>query len=184
MEDIAVKRYLTNFAKRVVSAAKKNVKKKSSSGKLEQSIKYSLTKDEEGIYSVKFLSAPHGKYIDKGVSGVGGVVRGKSYSGKQTYKNVHGVSGVVKGYSSKRPPMSALDKWIVKKVKGARDEKGRFIPRKSLQFLIARSIYRKGIEGIEFYTAPLRTNLMKFPSELLVAFKEDFTNSIMQIKPK
>ncbi len=47
---------------------------------------------------------------------------------------------------SKQPPISSIMNWMkTKKIQG-RDEKGRFIPRKTSAFLIARSI---GINGIK-----------------------------------
>lgn len=46
----------------------------------------------------------------------------------------------------KMPPPSKLDKWIVVRGIAPRDKKGKFISRKSVQFLIARSIGKKGIK--------------------------------------
>lgn len=50
------------------------------------------------------------------------------------------------------PPLSAIDKWsVVKKgMTGIRDEKGRFIPRRTLNFLRARSIAKYGFGGNDF----------------------------------
>jgi hypothetical protein len=46
----------------------------------------------------------------------------------------------------KMPPPSKLDKWIVIRGIAPRDKKGKFISRKSIQFLIARSIGKNGIK--------------------------------------
>jgi hypothetical protein len=46
----------------------------------------------------------------------------------------------------KMPPPSKLDKWIVVRGIAPRDKKGKFISRKSIQFLIARSIGKNGIK--------------------------------------
>ncbi len=50
------------------------------------------------------------------------------------------------------PPLSAIDRWSVVKpgMSGIRDEKGRFIPRKTLNFLRARSIAKYGYKGNNF----------------------------------
>lgn len=48
----------------------------------------------------------------------------------------------------KFPPLKALDKWIVRRGIAPRDKKGKFIPRESVKFLIARSIAKNGIKGI------------------------------------
>lgn len=45
----------------------------------------------------------------------------------------------------KQPPTKALDKWVIARGIAPRDKKGRFIPRESVKFLIARSIGRNGI---------------------------------------
>lgn len=50
------------------------------------------------------------------------------------------------------PPVGPIDKWVRQKqaIKGIRDAKGRFIPRKTLVFLIRRSIGRYGYGGNDF----------------------------------
>jgi hypothetical protein len=51
------------------------------------------------------------------------------------------------------PPVAPIDKWVVQKQgfrNVIRDQSGRFIPRKSLVFLIRRSIGLYGYEGTEF----------------------------------
>lgn len=47
---------------------------------------------------------------------------------------------------AKQPPMKALDKWVIARKIAPRDSKGRFIPRESVKFLIARSISKNGIK--------------------------------------
>jgi hypothetical protein len=50
------------------------------------------------------------------------------------------------------PPVGPIDKWVRQKqsVKGIRDAKGRFIPRKTLVYLIRRSIGQYGYGGNDF----------------------------------
>lgn len=50
------------------------------------------------------------------------------------------------------PPLSVIDRWVVQKrgMKGIRNEKGQFIPRKSQVFLLARSIADYGFGGTNF----------------------------------
>jgi hypothetical protein len=52
------------------------------------------------------------------------------------------------------PPAGPIDKWVIQKqsIKPIRDAKGRFIPRKTLVFLIRRSIRKYGYGGNDFIT--------------------------------
>jgi hypothetical protein len=52
----------------------------------------------------------------------------------------------------KYPPLGVIDRWSIVKpgMSGVRDEKGRFIPRKTLNFLRARSIAKYGFGGNDF----------------------------------
>ena len=47
---------------------------------------------------------------------------------------------------SKQPPLKSLDRWVVARKIAPRDKKGKFISRKSIKFLIARSIAKRGIK--------------------------------------
>jgi len=77
------------------------------------------------------------------------------------------------------PPSKAFSGWVVRKgLKGVRDEKGRFIPRKSLQFLIARSIFRDGIKPSLFFTRPFDLGFRKLPEDLQDKFGIDLENLI------
>jgi hypothetical protein len=97
----------------------------------------------------------YGNFIDKGVSG-----KEKKYNTPYSYK-------------SKMPPPSALDKWIVRKGIAPRDAKGRFITRKSLQFLIARGIYKNGIAPSLFLTKPFEAAMRRLPQDVVTAYGID-----------
>jgi hypothetical protein len=72
------------------------------------------------------------------------------------------------------PPPSKMDKWIVKRnLKGVRDKDGKFISRKSLQFLIARSIYKKGIKPSLFFTKPFEKAFKNINEDLIEAYRLD-----------
>jgi hypothetical protein len=78
------------------------------------------------------------------------------------------------------PPMSKLDKWIVRKGIAPKDKEGRFIKRKSLQFLIARSIFRKGIKPSLFFTKAFESAYKKLPSELINKYGLDVEELVAQ----
>ncbi len=64
------------------------------------------------------------------------------------------------------PPPKAFDKWLVKKGIAPRDN-GKFTSRKSLAFLIARSVYRNGIKPSLFFTKPFEAAYKNLPQELI-----------------
>jgi hypothetical protein len=173
-----IERYLESFGKQVVAQAKTTLNyKKGGDSKLEESIKFEVVTTPDG-FTVQFYMSSYGQFVDKGVSGTQTERTFKDYKGKviktpYSYKNS-------KGHS--QPPSKALDKWVVRKGIAPRDASGKFMSRKSITFLIARSIGRKGIQGISFFQKPLGLGLQQFGKDLLGSVKEDIINSITTIK--
>ena len=177
MKTANIERYLNSFGKQVVNRSKGNLQRSGKGGKLEESISFKVVEDNDG-YTVQFFMSSYGQYVDKGVSGTKVKRTFKNYKDKvikspYSYRNS-------KGHS--QPPSSALDKWVIKKGIAPRNAKGQFIKRKTLTFLIARSIGRKGIQGISFFQKPLSLGLKGFGKDLLSNVKEDIINSITSIK--
>jgi len=160
-------KHLRQFAENVIAKGKKILKskKKNVSGKLLDSLKYRLEATNKG-YNLIFKGANYATFVDKGVSGT---------KTTRTYHNIFGKRQRSPfKYTSKQPPASALDKWIVKKgLAGIRDKKGRFVSRKSLAFLIARSIKSKGLAATSFFSKPMSIELENFDTEILKSFKTD-----------
>ena len=140
---------------------------------LEKSLSFKVVTSAEG-FSVQFYMDSYGTFVDKGVSGTKVKRSFKDYKGRT-------ISSPYK-YTTKQPPSRVLDKWIVKKGIAPRDEKGRFMSRKSISFLIARSIKRKGIQGISFFQKPLMLGLKQFGKEMLGAVKDDIINGLTTVK--
>ena len=172
-----IERYLESFGKQVVNRSKGNLQKSGKGGKLEDSIKFEVITTPDG-FTVQFFMSSYGQFVDKGVSGTQTERTFKDYKGKvikspYSYKNS-------KGHS--QPPSKALDKWVVRKGIAPRDASGKFMSRKSITFLIARSIGRKGIQGISFFQKPLGLGLKQFGKDLLGNVKEDIINSLTIVK--
>jgi hypothetical protein len=145
---------LNKFAKRVIQQARTNLtkKKKNASKELYNSLDYNLSVGPNS-FSLTFEMEDYGEFQDKGVSGVN-----RKYN--TPYK-----------YTNKMPPPKAFAQWVVRKgLQGIRDKQGRFIPRKSLQYLIARSVYNNGIKPSYFFSNPFKVNFNKLPKELIEAF--------------
>ena len=174
MKTEALERYLNSFGKQVVNRAKGNLQKSKGGGtNLENSLSFKVITNTDG-FTVQFFMDSYGTFVDKGVSGTDVRRSFKDYKGKT-------ISSPYK-YTTKQPPSRVLDKWIVKKGIAPRDEKGRFMSRKSISFLIARSIKRKGIQGISFFQKPLMLGLKQFGKEMLGAVKDDIINGLTTVK--
>ena len=151
---------LEKYANYVIKKAKENLAKGGKygsydkSGALSNSLGYKINKGK-----VSFLGENYGVFLDKGVKGA-----------KSTYPES---STSPHKYTTKMPPSSVFDKWTIKSGIAPRDKKGRFIKRKSLNFLIARSIYRKGIRATMFFTKPFEDALPLFEDDILEGFLED-----------
>ena len=80
----------------------------------------------------------YGEYQDKGVSGT-----------KRKYNTPF-------KYTNKMPPPKAFDKWGIRRGIAPRTKTGQFEKRKSLNFVLARSIFYKGIKPSLFLQLHLK----------------------------
>lgn len=160
---------LNRFAKYVISQSRANLTrgKKNSSNKLYNSLD-SNVKVSKNSFEITFLMEEYGVFQDKGVKGTKSNYL-ENKNSPFSYKSKGGKNGL-KGM----PPPKAFDKWIVRKgLKGIRNKKGQFISRKSLQFMIARSVFEKGIKASMFFTKPFEKAFKNLPKELVESFALD-----------
>jgi len=152
-----VQQELNRFAKYVIQQSRTNLtkSKKNSSKALYNSLDYDLNVSPNS-FSMSFLMEDYGIFQDKGVSGI-----------KKKYNTPY-------SYTNKMPPPSKMDKWIVRKgLRGVRGKDGKFISRKSLQFMIARSIYNNGIKPSLFFTKPFQKAFKNLDKDIIEAYKLD-----------
>ncbi len=156
---------LQEFEQRVVQAAKDNLQKqnKNASGNLSDSIKGEVKVMPNSI-RVFFQLDNYGWFQDQGVRGV---KSGKSLSNFS--------------YKSKMPSSKVFDKWTIRKGLAPRDKKGRLLKRKSLNFLIARSVFHHGIKPSMFFTKPFESAFQKLPNELIEKYGLDMENLLVSI---
>lgn len=151
---------LKKFRDHVVKQARANLTRKGKrvSGKLYNSIdaEVKAMPNSIGIY---FKMEEYGAYVDKGVNGV--------WRGFGSPYSFGTKSGKPKGLTK------GLDSWIVRKGIAPRNEGGQFMSRKTLKFLIARSIYRRGIKPSLFFTKALEGAYKKLPDELIKKYGLD-----------
>ena len=170
----SLENYLKSYGKYIVRQARGilNKRGKNVTGKLSKSLKYKVIKDKEG-YEIQFLASKYAAFVNKGVSGT---------EGRRTYIDKDGKRKTSPFKFKKQPPSNVIERWTVAKGIKGRDRKGRFITRKSLAFLIARSIKRKGIPAASFYTQPLSYSFNKFKKDMIQHFKTDILNEIKTFK--
>ena len=151
-----VKIELSKFAKAVIKASRQNLTKKgkNSTKQLYNSLDYEV-RVMKNSFAMSFLMEAYGKFQDQGVSG-----KKKKYNTPFNYKD-------------KMPPSKAFDKWSIRKGIAPRDKEGKFIKRKSLNFLIARSIYNNGIKPSLFFTKPFEAAFERLPEDLIKKFGLD-----------
>ena len=170
----AVKKTVNKFAQIVLSQAKKTLQRKGSTGNLANSLKYELTEVEKG-FIISFFGIEYADFVDKGVKGA---IKDKSGAIKNKDDRFY-------AYTTKMPPPSKLDKWIVRKGLAPR-QNGKFTGRKintvgfkkSIQFLVARSIYSKGIKASLFFTKPFEKEDKSLANSIVNDFLIEIDNKI------
>ena len=161
-----IQELLNDFRDNVIREAKSNLSSQNTSGRLRDSLK-SYVKESKNSVQISFEMEEYGVYKDRGVQG------------KKSGKSLDGYK-----YTNKMPPSKAFDKWTVRKGIAPRDKQGKFIKRKSLNFLIARSIFEKGIKPTLFFTKPFEKYFKQLPNELVEKYGLDIEKLFNQITSK
>jgi len=170
---------LEKYADFVVEQSKKNLaKNKKGGGALYNSITYDL-RTETNIFLLDFLMEDYGDFVDRGVQGMTSTYPetraalspfkyGKSYG--------TGNGGLTNAIYNPKTKTG----WLKKKKFQWRDRKtGRFLSYETMSYLIARSIYQKGLKANLFFTKPFEKGLKELPDEMLEAFSLDIETQII-----
>ena len=179
-----LKKVLDDYGKYVVQQAKSNLTKdvnkyggNKGGGPLYNSIEYKPTY-ETNYFLLDFLMEDYGPFVDKGV-------RGKTSTYPETaaalsqFRYGSG-TGPVGGLTNALYNTSTKTGWIKQKKFQWRDKKtGRFLSYESMSFLIARSIYNKGLKANMFFTKPFERGLKRLGDDLFAAFELDIENAII-----
>ena len=185
---------LALFAETVIAEARKNLrrKKKVTTGELLKSLTYAIDTSQKDTTILNFVMKDYGRFVDRGVQGKdpyalpapGKNKKGDELQGAKWYgKNRAPNSPYKFGSMSSRGLRGAINKWTIQKgIPGIRDKKGRFVPRKSMQFMMTRSIYLAGLEATMFFTDPYNKNLVRFINKFLDAFIFDVDVALRQQK--
>ena len=163
-----VEKVFNAFGKKVVRTARGilNAKGSNTSGNLADSLGYQLKVYPSGAMEMQFLGAGYARLVDEGVRGSSGKAHPKK-------KKVLAPKSPFK-YTNKQPPSAVIDKWAVRKgIQGVRNEKGQFIKRKSLVFLIARNIKLYGVKPTNFFSDAINEELKHLPTNIARAYAQD-----------
>jgi hypothetical protein len=155
---------LNKFGKYIVQQARANLTRKNRnvSKDLYNSIKWESDASKTGeSFSASLSMLEYGEYQDKGV-------RGKVASPINTQASPFRFGS---GTGQKGGLTEAMNKWVRARRIQFRDKKGKFLSYDSTAFLIARSVYRKGIPATFFYSRPFGLAYQKLPTELVEAFR-------------
>ena len=162
---------LNAFGKYVIQQSKSNLtkEKKKSTGDLYNSLKYK-TRQQDGAFLIDFIMEDYGDFVDEGVRGAG------SSSNNRTSPFKFGSGSGKKGGLT-----NGIEKWIKQKpIKQWKDKKtGKFLSYESMKFLIARSIYNKGIKPSFFFTKPFYQAFKRLPTDIIKAYRLDIEKAIV-----
>ena len=169
---------LKEYAKYVIQQAKTNLTKdvneygkNKGGGNLYNSLSYDILIENED-FLVDFLMEDYGQFVDKGV-------KGKT----STYPETQAALSQFQ-YGSGTGPKGGLtrgiNKWLKKQKFQWKDKKtGRFMSYETMTYLIARSIYNKGLKANLFFTKPFEAGLKRLPGDLSKAFVLDIEDGII-----
>ena len=171
MEFKNVDEVLNAYAEYVVDSAKKNlVDERKSLGDLYKSVSYKYEKSQD-LFLLDFLMEDYGVFVDKGV-------KGKTSTYPETAASLsqfqYGSGNFPKGGLTE-----GINEWMKKKRFQWRTKDGRFMSYESMSYIIARSIYNKGLKANLFFTTPFELGLQNLPKQLTDAFSLDIENAII-----
>lgn len=151
------KKYVIQQARTNLTKGKKNVDKN-----LYNSLQGFVEKSPAG-FRLYFEMEDYGMFQDQGVRG------------KKAYYADQATSGSPFSYKDKMPPIKPLAEWAKKRNIRLRDDKGKFKKGNynTIGFLIARSIFDKGMKASLFFTKPFERAFKQLPEDLREAFGED-----------
>jgi len=168
-----IQELLEDFKDNVIREAKSNLKTK---GKLNNSLR-GFVKESKNSIQITFEMESYGAFVDRGVKGNKSSNKGNRQT-ESPYKfgTNSSLIGKAKGGMS-----GILTKWVKQKGFQFRDAQGRFMSYRSMGYIIARSIYSKGLKPTLFFTKPFEKHFKNLPQELIEKYGLDIEKLFDQI---
>lgn len=114
-------------------------------------------------FSLKFQMEDYGKFQDQGVKGV-----------KSNYvENRNSPFSFGTGTGKKGGLSKGIKAWVKARRFQFRDKKGKFLSYESTAYIVARSIFNKGIKASLFFTKPFEKGFKNLPNDLRKAYGLD-----------
>ena len=168
---------LKSFGKYVIQQSKTRLTKKGQNytSELYNSLKYDFVKADDG-FIIDFMMQDYGEYQDRGVKGVNSnYIENKnspfSYKPSSKLRGLEYHTGI-------------FSKWAKFRGLQPRDKKGRFGSYKTMGYILADSIKKKGIKATMFFTKSFEMGFEKLPQELQEAFLLDVEYAIVLAQKK
>ena len=163
-----IKRALNAFGRYVIQQARTNLTKgkKNVSKELYESLTYDLKEVAQG-YQIYFEMEDYGMYQDRGVQGT---QSGKSLSGFR-YKQSSNLMGL-------EAATGMFAEWARFRGLQPRDKKGRYGSYRTMGFILAQSIKKKGLKPSLFFTKPFEAGLKRLPPELEEALRKEIDKNL------
>ena len=144
---------------------------KVNTGALYDSMPVTVGQNQFAIYVDITPTVNYWEFVDKGVQGASRNIFPRQSESPFKYGSGKGGRGL----------RGAIDKWVLQKgLGGTRDAQGRFIPRKSLVFLITRAIWNRGLKPTFFISGTLKRLKPKAMKWLGAALNKDMANAIKE----
>jgi hypothetical protein len=172
MELTNTQKALESFSKYVIQQSRTRLTKtkQNYTSELYNSLKYDFVKSDDG-FIVDFMMQGYGEFQDRGVKGTQSTYSQSSNS-PFSYKPSSNLRGLE--YNT-----GIFSKWAKFRGLQPRDKKGRFGSYKTMGYILADSIKKKGIKATMFFTKSFEMGFEKLPQELQKAFLVDVEYAIV-----
>jgi hypothetical protein len=163
-----LKKALDRFGSDVVKRSESELSKqgKDASKRLSKSLDYNV-KVSKNSFELSFVMEDYGKFVDKGVKGIGGSkADGTAWKRKKVTNNLYSYKEGIQN----KPSRKHFDKWVLRRGIAGRSANGQFMTRIGLTTAISHSVWHRGLETTNFFTKPFEKEFKQLPDDLVEAY--------------
>lgn len=163
---------LNEYAVKVIYKAQRNLQKNNNTGTLSDSLTFEVKDKDTNEPKGVFFAEDYGNFVDLGVQG--NDPQAMPLGSKIRYNRAPNSPYQFGTGTGKKGLRKSINQWVLQRGSfKVRDEKGRFISRKSLVYLISRSIWYTGISPTYFFTNAQNDYSRQLTNKLGKAFAKD-----------